>query len=51
MVCEQVITGASQPTILQSLHAYVGRLQIKADEKTKLFLDAYSAQRMKTDVR
>ena len=25
--------------------------QIKADEKTKLFLDAYSAQKMKTDVR
>ena len=24
--------------------------QIKADEKTKLFLDAYSAQKMKTDV-
>lgn len=28
-------------------HTY---LQIKADEKTRLFLDAYSAQKMKTDV-
>lgn len=25
--------------------------QVKADEKTRMFLDAYAAQRMKTDVR
>lgn len=27
------------------------KLLVKADEKTKVFLDAYSGQKMKTDVR
>lgn len=27
------------------------RMQVKVDEKTKLFLDAYQAQKMATDVR
>ena len=27
------------------------RVQVKADEKTRHFLDAYAAQKMKTDVR
>ena len=33
------------------MQAYVGSLQVKADEKTKTLLDAHKSQRIQTDVR
>ena len=50
-VREQKTSGASHHHLVDCFkptsHTFS---QIKADEKTKLFLDAYSAQKMKTDV-
>jgi len=47
-VCKQEAFGAFW-CFLSPLHIHVGD-QVKADERTKAFLDAYSSQKMRTDV-
>jgi hypothetical protein len=48
-LCEQEIVGAYSPFLW--ITSFDIAHQIKADEKTRMFLDAYQAQRMQTNVR
>jgi hypothetical protein len=48
-LCEQEIVGAYSPFLRNT--SFDIAHQIKADEKTRMFLDAYQAQRMQTNVR
>lgn len=51
-LCQQETFGASVSFLtVQFTPTSYSLVQVKADEKTKMFLDAYQAQKMKTDVR
>ena len=41
----------SSPLLSPMELALMGSVKVKADERTKVFLDAYAAQKMRTEVR